>query len=378
LTSERQYGTLRSIFLYYLIETIAGKEDTLPVSQYKKVEKEYADRLGASLRRIWVSLGNAFRFVMVKGKQRFTVMLIPHSEKKIFNFQISFFTLIFATFTLGIVLLGFFLLATHFTYTNEQNVRLARDVESYGAQVASLKDEIAQIRAAGKQLKSSVDAIVTATAESQDNPAPSLISPVMANVPLTPEDTANGNSQLVADLRTVTAILQSSSDSLDQISSSINQFQDLFASTPTTWPLKGGGGFITTRFGWTTNPFTKIGYMHTGVDIAWAPGTPVVATADGKVVQTGHTDDLGNFILIQHKYGFYTRYAHLSGFAGKFAGVTVKRGDTIGYLGSTGLVTGPHLHYEVRLGAQYINPMPFLQIKPENTALALASYRGTD
>ncbi len=73
--------------------------------------------------------------------------------------------------------------------------------------------------------------------------------------------------------------------------------------------------------------------MHTGVDIAWSFGTPVLATADGKVVQAGWSDDLGNHIVIQHKYGFSTRYSHLKG-------STVKRGDTIGYLGSTGLSTG--------------------------------------
>ena len=85
----------------------------MPVTQYKKVEKQFADRIGSWLRRIWVSILNLFKYVMQKGKQRFTVMLIPHSEKKIFNFQISFFTLIFVTFTLGVVLVGFFLLATH-------------------------------------------------------------------------------------------------------------------------------------------------------------------------------------------------------------------------------------------------------------------------
>ena len=99
----------------------------MPVTQYKKAEKELADRMGSWFRRIWVSIGNFFKYIMVKGKQRFTVMLIPHSEKKIFNFQISFFTLIFVTCTLSIILVGFFVLATHFTYTNEQNVKLTQE-----------------------------------------------------------------------------------------------------------------------------------------------------------------------------------------------------------------------------------------------------------
>ncbi len=350
----------------------------MPVNQYKKVEKEYADRIGAWFRRFWVSLGNLLKLIMVKGKQRFTVMLIPHSEKKIFNFQISFFTLIFATVTLGIILIGFFFLATNYTYINEKNVKLAQSVDTYSKTLSSLRDQIAEIRAAGKRLKASVDGVLTA-AENQDGSGKTTVGPVpvAASFPLALEDSGTGNSDL-ADLRTVTAQLETSSDSLDQIKGSLEQFQNLFASTPTTWPLKNGVGNITTKFGWTTNPFTKIGYMHTGVDIAWSPGTPVQATADGKVVLTSWSEDLGNYILIQHKYGFYTRYAHLSAFAGKYKGATVKRGETIAYLGDTGLSTGPHLHYEVRLGAQYINPMSFLKIKEGNASIALTNGRSSD
>jgi murein DD-endopeptidase MepM/ murein hydrolase activator NlpD len=374
LTKTAAYGTLVQVFIYYLDETIAGKEEALPVNQYKKVEKEYADRIGAWFRRIWVSLGNLFKYIMVKGKQRFTVMLIPHSEKKIFNFQISFFTLVFATFTLGIILVGFFLLATNFTYTNEQNVRLAQSVDSYEKSLATLRDQIAEIRTAGKHLQSAVDGVIAAT-ENQDGTQPAGITPVAGSFPSTVDDSTSGNGDL-ADLRTLTAQMQASSDSLDQISGSVKEFQDLFASTPTTWPLKNGVGVITTRFGWTTNPFTHVGYMHTGVDIAYAYGTPVLATADGVVVSTAVSSDLGNYIIIQHKYGFYTRYAHLSAYAGKYKGDVVKRGDVIGYVGSTGLSTGPHLHYEVRLGAQYINPLPFLNIKASNAAIGLT--RGSD
>ena len=146
------------------------KEDALPVTQYKKVEKEFADRIGSWLRRLWVSLGNSLKYIMVKGKQRFTVMLIPHSEKKIFNFQISFFTLIFVTFTLGIILIGFFFLATNFTYTNEQNVKLSQEKDTNEKTLTSLKDEISAIRAAGKHFKTSIDTVMAAI-ESQNSPA---------------------------------------------------------------------------------------------------------------------------------------------------------------------------------------------------------------
>src|SRR5208337_1138696 len=85
LTKSTHYGNVSLNFIYYLNETIAHrwKEDDLPVTQYKKVEKEFAERVGSWFRRIWVSVGNFFKYIMVKGKQRFTVMLIPHSENKI-------------------------------------------------------------------------------------------------------------------------------------------------------------------------------------------------------------------------------------------------------------------------------------------------------
>jgi murein DD-endopeptidase MepM/ murein hydrolase activator NlpD len=127
------------------------------------------------------------------------------------------------------------------------------------------------------------------------------------------------------------------------------------------WPLKGKQGVITTRFGWTINPFTRLGYLHLGVDIAWGMGTPIVAAANGVVVQTGYTDESGNFVAIQHKYGFMTRYFHMVRIA-THQGAYVHQGDVIGYLGATGLATGPHVHYEVHLGNQYLDPMNFLSI----------------
>ena len=117
----------------------------MPVTEYKKAEKEFADRIASWFRRALISIGNFFKYIMVKGKQRFTVMLIPHSEKKIFNFQISFFTLIFVTLTLSIILVGFFILVTHFTYTNEQNVRLTQERDANEKTLTSLKDEIVRL-----------------------------------------------------------------------------------------------------------------------------------------------------------------------------------------------------------------------------------------
>ena len=94
----------------------------------------------------------------------------------------------------------------------------------------------------------------------------------------------------------------------------------------------------------------------------------MVATANGKVTQVGYTSQLGNHVQINHKHGFVTKYAHLSA---SIVGIgqEVSRGAVIGYLGNTGLSTGPHLHYEVRLGIDYQDPMAYMQIKPALAAV---------
>ena len=346
----------------------------MPVTQYKNVEKQFAGRFGSWFRRIWVSMGNFFKRIMQKGKQRFTVMLIPHSEKKIFNFQISFFTLIFVTITLGVVLVGFFLLATNFTYTNEKITKVSLDLQSNETTMQNLKDEISGIRKAGRSFKASMDNVMSVIGN-QDYLSSVSSGGVGASY-LAPEDGEVGNLKELADLKSMTSLMESSVEPLDEINKVLSTYKELLADTPTMWPLKGVRGNITTRFGWTIHPFTHLGYLHTGVDIAWALGTPVEATANGTVVQTGYTEDAGNFITIQHKYGFTTRYLHLLEIVTR-KGTHVNRGDTIGYVGSTGLSTGPHLHYEVRLGANYVDPMNFLSITPDLAGIKV-SGRATD
>lgn len=347
----------------------------VPVSQYKKAEKEFADRLGGWLRRAWSSLAALFRFVVQKGRQRFTVMLIPHSEKKIFNFQISFFTLVFVTFTLSVVLVGFIVLATHFTATNEQYTQADRRSQEYAEALSSYKDEIATIRKLSKSFKTNMDAVLGTiglgawTASGQGGPLPASNEAVE-------EAASSGTLREISELRGISSLLRNSIEPLAEIRSLLETYQDWVDDAPTLWPLKGPYGNITTTFGWTIHPFTDQGYLHTGVDIAWSVGTPVVATANGKVTQVGYNSQLGNYVQINHKHGFVTKYGHLSA-AIVAIGRTVSRGDVIGYIGNTGLSTGPHLHYEVRLGMDYQDPMVYMQIKPALAAVKRDGRNGS-
>ncbi len=132
--------------------------------------------------------------------------------------------------------------------------------------------------------------------------------------------------------------------------------RSLLASTPTIWPVRG---WITSSFGKRISPFTGMLQMHEGLDIAARPGIQVKASADGVVIYSGWKSDFGKLVTIDHGYGYRTRYGHLSKIYVK-NGQRVKRGDTLGAVGSTGRSTGPHLHYEVKVRGLPVNPKTYL------------------
>ncbi len=115
---------------------------------------------------------------------------------------------------------------------------------------------------------------------------------------------------------------------------------------------------ITSSFAWHRyHPILGIYRAHLGTDFGAAYGTPVKATADGRVKFDGRSGGYGNLIILSHAAGYTTRYGHLSRFArGLHRGEHVKQGEVIGYVGQTGLATGPHLHYEIRLNGRPLNP----------------------
>jgi murein DD-endopeptidase MepM/ murein hydrolase activator NlpD len=334
----------------------------LTVAQYKKLENQFAQSVGLWLRRTWVRIFEAFLLGMRKGKQRFTVMIIPHTENRIFNFQISFFSLIFFTCLIGVILAGFSLLVTHFQPMNDRLQQVSLNLRDSETSIQNLRDEVSALRKAEKGFKVSLQTV----RKSMANPDPFMATGATEVASLFPatESHGQGNLKELADLKNTASLMDTSTETLDEVGKVLKTYKELLADTPTLWPLKGVHGIITTRFGWTIHPFTHMGYLHLGVDIAWAMGTPVQAAANGIVIQTGYNDDLGNFVAIQHKYGFMTRYLHMMRVVTR-KGSHVNRGDTIGYVGTTGLSTGPHLHYEVHLGGNYVDPMNFLSIPPD-------------
>ena len=121
------------------------------------------------------------------------------------------------------------------------------------------------------------------------------------------------------------------------------------------------GSNLTSGYGVRSDPFRGRAAMHAGIDLAGPIGTPIYATADGVVQRAEwNSGGYGNLVELNHGHGIQTRYGHLTRSIVN-AGERVKRGQLIAYMGSTGRSTGSHLHYEVRIDGQAVNPIPFLQ-----------------
>ena len=121
--------------------------------------------------------------------------------------------------------------------------------------------------------------------------------------------------------------------------------------------------YISSGFGYRSDPFTGEGAFHSGLDFKGPYGAPIYAAAKGTIRFVGRKQGYGNCVEIDHGNGLLTRYAHMSGFRAA-VGQPVKAGDLIGAIGSTGRSTGPHLHFEVRVNDRAVNPRPFLEAAP--------------
>jgi murein DD-endopeptidase MepM/ murein hydrolase activator NlpD len=156
------------------------------------------------------------------------------------------------------------------------------------------------------------------------------------------------------------SLLQGLESRLRIVSRDVERQERLVAATPSIWPAHG---WLTGSFGGRADPFTGERGFHQGLDISTEKGRPVYATADGTVETASYTGDYGNLVVLQHEFGLATRYGHLSRFNVR-SGDKVKRGDVIGFVGSTGRSTGAHLHYEILANGKLINPLQLLTRQP--------------
>ncbi len=170
-------------------------------------------------------------------------------------------------------------------------------------------------------------------------------------------DSFKYNSDVVS-YRALKLKIQQNINVLKILKKFLNQNQEVKRSLPYSWPI--AGGHITSRYGLRYSPFGYLNEFHLGVDLADQVGTPIYAAADGLVNMAGRSGGYGLVVRLKHRFGYKTLYAHMSSIVVR-AKQNVKKGQMIGRVGATGRTTGPHLHFEVKMDDEHINPMPFLR-----------------
>lgn len=238
------------------------------------------------------------------------------------------------------------------------NESLKIENDSYRSATGELADQISSLQSALTQLGTQAELDPAAKQALERLPAVirsraaggAALSPKAAAAVVTPAESPD------TTIGVLKGLLGAIEGRLASVKSKVEGQQALARATPSIWPL---AGWLSSGFGNRKDPFDGSPDFHPGLDIAADKGTPVRATADGTVESAAYNGAYGNAVLVNHGFGISTRFGHLSGFAVR-AGQQVHRGDVVGYVGSTGRATSAHLHYEILLNGQQINPLRLL------------------
>lgn len=260
-----------------------------------------------------------------------TILIIPHSKSQPLRVKVSF---------IKILVCGFLCL-TGAGYL----ISIGIDTVEYYV----MKNKLSYLAKEFDDLKSTISSLKKA-----DTEFTKLLSLKSKNTILESVDFKDTGSP---DIESLKKQINESIQSVSAIRNYISEQKDLYLATPSGWPVKGN---ISSYFGEREHPVTGEKNMHTGIDIRAPVGSPVNTTAPGIVSFSGWTNDSGYIIVVEHGHGFSTAYAHNKK-NHVSVGQKVKKGELIANSGSTGITTGPHLHYEVWKNGKQINPGLYLK-----------------
>ncbi len=278
-------------------------------------------------------LGNFFK----KAFTSITIMVVPHDNHRSLNLKVPLAGILIL-FLLAAVGSGYlFYLAADGLEYKAQHYAMAKKVDFYSEQF--------------NQWDSTVTALKTVEGEFRQLFSLESKDEVLENV-----DTSFIGSLEVPDLIDE---LKKTIDTVEEIKDYLKTQKDIYVATPKGYPASG---HISSKYGKRKDPFSGEMTFHSGIDISSKPGSPVRATADGVVSHSGWTNRSGFVVVIEHGCGFSTLYAHNKSNTVKI-GTRVKRGDIIGYVGSTGKSTGPHVHYEVWKNGKTVNAQKYVSGK---------------
>lgn len=251
-----------------------------------------------------------------------------------------------------------------FSYFDSPNEKqLKREISELTLQYELLNKRMAQVSAVLEDLQDRDDNIYRMVFEAEPIPD-NLRKAGFGGVDRYKELQGYDNSKLVIEttqkLDRITKQLYIQSKSFDEVIKMVKNKEKMLACIPAIQPISNKDlKHAPSGYGWRTDPIYKTGEFHAGMDFTANTGTPIYATGDGVVeVADANSSGYGNHVVINHGFGYKTLYAHMSRM-GCHVGKKVKRGELIGYVGSTGRSTGPHVHYEVIKNGEKINPINF-------------------
>lgn len=283
-----------------------------------------------------------------------TVIFVPHAHARLRKWRVTNLHISLAASLLLFltVLSGFFT----WSYFN---------TSVSPTEIARLRDENQNLRQANLGFETSIRSLQSQLADYEDRTRQLAIVAGVDSLSGGTEGGVGGGSPLEDGDEAPDGVLpvDQMSDRAARLDQTLDAVQDKLqerllwiSSTPAIAPVKG---ILTSGFGFRSDPMTHGRGVHQGVDIAAASGQPVRASADGIVMRADDTGGYGNAVFLAHGFGVTTRYGHLSRLEVR-PGQRVKRGDVIGRVGSTGRSTGPHLHYEVRIDGEAVNPLAYI------------------
>ena len=323
---------------------------------YKKTENNIVRYISKQIKKAAEAVLHFFQRIIAGGRKKLTIMIVPHSQKKVLSFQASIFSLLF-TLIAAIGFFSSFFWFAHKTAVSVQDLSATKE-EAHKAQASLdvLRDETNELLKTARNFQTALTSTFSSLGLKASAPAGQTTNGDLSFL-FNMHEVAEGSLKEAAELQQLTSYLNDAVLPVQEMGKLLNMQTTLFSDIPSLWPIKGGIG----------HPFTGQWYIHKGIDLStYRSGDPIVATADGQVVTVEFDPGWGNYIIIKHKHGFYTRYAHLQSYRVS-RGEYVQQGQTIGYIGTTGVSTGPHLHYEVHIGSDVVDPIKYLNIKASNT-----------
>ncbi|MEO0071881.1 MAG: M23 family metallopeptidase [candidate division WOR-3 bacterium] len=276
------------------------------------------------------------------------IILFEKQLRKFFNFTIKKSTAYSVLVLIGL----FFISALVITVLGIQNI-------SARARLSIVQKENQQLKA---ELMSVKDKLKILDEKLKELSELDMKIRLASNLELIPKDLRQlgyggiKEENLVAEVDHLLLRARFQEESFNYLSKFLEEKSKMLAHTPSIWPTSG---FLSSGFGYRRSPFTGRSEFHEGIDIVAPPGQPIYATADGTVRFTGYKAGYGRYIEIDHGYGYITCYAHLQSIKAQ-VGQKVKRGDIIGWVGSSGAATGPHLHYAIKVNGKWVNPLNYI------------------